>query len=57
MKERPLQIRKEEDLNSANMEKMFGHYDQLMREIEERLTAVEKKTASHESRIKTLEIP
>ena len=55
MKERPIKIRKDSDLNSANVERTNEHYDQLMRELEQRLSAVESTIEDHESRIQTLE--
>jgi hypothetical protein len=55
MKERPVKIHKDSDLTPDNVEKTNQHYDQIMREIESRLSSLESTAENHENRIAALE--
>jgi len=55
MKKRPVKLNKDSDLTPDNVEKDFQHYDQLMREIEIRVAALESTSTDHETRITALE--
>lgn len=55
MKERNRFIRKNTDMTPENMEQIFEHYDSLIREISERLAALEAQVTDHEARIIVLE--
>ena len=55
MKERPVKINKDSDLTPDAVEKDFQHYDQLMREIEIRVAALESTSTDHENRITDIE--
>ena len=43
MKERPRQIRTDDDLTPETVEAMLQHYDKLMRELEQRLQELESR--------------
>ena len=36
LRKRPLRILKEDDINPANLEKLFGHYEDRIKELDER---------------------
>ena len=56
IKTRPNKIRVPEDTNSPQiLERNYQHYDEMLRALDARITALENTSSDHETRITTLE--